>query len=42
MGREEALAAIETALQLNEGRVAITVLHGMRGLGKTTLAAASS
>jgi len=40
MGREETLAAIETALQLNEGRVAITVLPGMRGLGKTTLAAA--
>jgi tetratricopeptide (TPR) repeat protein len=40
LGREEALAAIETALQRNEGRVAITVLHGMRGVGKTTLAAA--
>jgi tetratricopeptide (TPR) repeat protein len=40
MGRDEALAAIETALQRNEGRVAITVLHGMRGVGKTTLAAA--
>ena len=40
MGRDEALAAIETGLQRNEGRVAITVLHGMRGVGKTTLAAA--
>jgi hypothetical protein len=40
MGREEALAAIEMALQRNEGRVAITVLHGMRGVGKTALAAA--
>src|SRR6516165_4651124 len=40
MGRVEALAAIETALQRNEGRAAITVLHGMRGVGKTTLAAA--
>src|SRR6516162_8148729 len=40
MGRDEALAAIETALQSNEGRVAITALHGMRGVGKTTLAAA--
>ena len=40
MGRDEALAAIETALQRNEGRVAITALHGMRGVGKTTLAAA--
>jgi hypothetical protein len=40
MGRDGALAAIETALQRNEGGVAITVLHGMRGVGKTTLAAA--
>jgi MoxR-like ATPase len=40
MGRDETLAAIETALQRNEGRVAITVLHGIRGVGKTTLAAA--
>jgi hypothetical protein len=40
MGREEALAAIETELQRNEGRVATTVLHGMGGVGKTTLAAA--
>jgi hypothetical protein len=35
MGRGVALAAIETALQRNEGRVAIMVLHGMRGVGKT-------
>jgi hypothetical protein len=40
MGREEALAVIETALQRNEGGVAITALHGLRGVGKTTLAAA--
>ena len=40
MGREDALAAIETALQRYEGRVAITALHGLRGVGKTTLAAA--
>ena len=40
MGRDGALAAIETALRRNEGGVAITVLHGMRGVGKTTLAAA--
>src|SRR6516165_4423189 len=40
MGREKALTAIETAFQRNDGRVAITVLHGMRGVGKTTLAAA--
>jgi tetratricopeptide (TPR) repeat protein len=40
LGREEALAAIEMALARNEGRVAITALHGLRGIGKTTLAAA--
>lgn len=40
LGREDALAEIETALQRYEGRVAITVLHGLRGVGKTTLAAA--
>jgi len=38
MGRDGALAAIETALQRNDAGVAITVLHGMRGVGKTTLA----
>jgi class 3 adenylate cyclase len=40
MGRDDALAAIETALMRYEGRVAITALHGLRGAGKTTLAAA--
>jgi hypothetical protein len=40
MGRDEALADIETALIRNHGRVAITALHGLRGVGKTTLAAA--
>ena len=40
LGRDDALAAIETALQRYEGRVAITALHGLRGVGKTTLAAA--
>ena len=39
MGREEGLAAIETALMRDESRVAIAVLHGLRGVGKTTLAA---
>ena len=29
-----------SALRRNEGRVAITALHGLRGVGKTTLAAA--
>ncbi len=40
MGRDDALASIETALGPYEGRVAITALHGLRGVGKTTLAAA--
>jgi class 3 adenylate cyclase len=40
MGRDDALAMIETALKRYEGRVAITALHGLRGIGKTTLAAA--
>jgi tetratricopeptide (TPR) repeat protein len=40
LGREEVLAEIKTALASEKGRVAITTLHGMRGVGKTTLAAA--
>jgi hypothetical protein len=40
MGRDEPLAAIGAALGRYEGRVAITALHGLRGVGKTTLAAA--
>jgi hypothetical protein len=40
MGREDALEKIDTALDRHEGRVAITALHGLRGVGKTTLAAA--
>jgi TIR domain len=40
MGRDDALAEIEAALKRHEGRVAITALHGLRGVGKTTLAAA--
>jgi tetratricopeptide (TPR) repeat protein len=40
MGREDSLAAIAAALSRYEGRVAITALHGLRGVGKTTLAAA--
>jgi tetratricopeptide (TPR) repeat protein len=40
LGRDDALAAVETALARYEGRVAITALHGLRGIGKTTLAAA--
>jgi hypothetical protein len=40
MGRDDSLAAIAAALLRYEGRVAITALHGLRGVGKTTLAAA--
>jgi tetratricopeptide (TPR) repeat protein len=40
MGRDDALEAIQAALRRDEGRVAITALHGLRGVGKTTLAAA--
>jgi hypothetical protein len=40
LGRDEALQAIDAALKSGEGRVAITALHGLRGVGKTTLAAA--
>jgi hypothetical protein len=39
LGRDDALAAIETALARDERRVAITALHGLRGVGKTTIAA---
>jgi tetratricopeptide (TPR) repeat protein len=40
MGRGAALEAIEALLKRDECRVAITALHGLRGVGKTTLAAA--
>jgi hypothetical protein len=40
MGRDDALEAIAAALKRYEGRVAITALHGLRGVGKSTLAAA--
>jgi hypothetical protein len=40
LGRDEELAAINAALVRNHGRVAITALHGLRGVGKTTLAVA--
>src|SRR5580704_18073992 len=42
LGREDSLAAIAQAVGRYEGRVAITALHGLRGVGKTTLAAAYS
>jgi transcriptional regulator with XRE-family HTH domain/tetratricopeptide (TPR) repeat protein len=40
MGRDAALAEIADALARYDGRVAITALHGLRGVGKTVLAAA--
>jgi tetratricopeptide (TPR) repeat protein len=40
MGRDDALADIDKALARYKGRVAITALHGLRGVGKSTLAAA--
>ncbi len=40
LGRDDALAEIGAALKRGKGRVAITTLHGMRGVGKTVLAAA--
>jgi hypothetical protein len=40
LGRDDSLVSIEAALSRYEGRVAITTLHGLRGVGKTTLAAA--
>jgi hypothetical protein len=40
MGRDDGLAAIENVFCRHEGPVATVVLHGLRGVGKTTLAAA--
>ena len=40
LGREGSMAEIDAGLKRKEGRVAITTLHGMRGVGKSTLAAA--
>jgi tetratricopeptide (TPR) repeat protein len=39
LGRDDTLAEIEMALARDKGRVAIMALHGLRGVGKTTLAA---
>lgn len=39
VGRGDELVAIENVLNKNDGRAAIAVLHGLRGVGKTTLAA---
>jgi hypothetical protein len=40
IGRDEAMAETEAAMARFHGRVAITALHGMRGVGKTVLAVA--
>jgi tetratricopeptide (TPR) repeat protein len=40
LGRDELLAKIKFALASDQGRVAITALHGLRGVGKSTLAVA--
>ncbi|KAF2989437.1 Regulatory protein AfsR [Methylocystis sp. MJC1] len=40
IGREDSIERISSALSSSRGRVAITALHGLRGVGKTTLAAA--
>ena len=40
LGRDGAFEAIEAALTRNEGRVSIAALYGLRGVGKSTLAAA--
>jgi tetratricopeptide (TPR) repeat protein len=40
VGRDKALADINAAFARRDGRVAITALHGLRGVGKTVLAAA--
>jgi tetratricopeptide (TPR) repeat protein len=39
MGRARSLAAIATAFKRDRGMVAIVALHGLRGVGKTVLAA---
>jgi hypothetical protein len=40
LGRETALNAVDAELSSNSGRVAVTALHGLRGVGKSTLAVA--
>jgi tetratricopeptide (TPR) repeat protein len=40
VGRDDALAAIETVLRRPAGGLAVAALYGLRGVGKTTLAAA--
>jgi hypothetical protein len=40
LGRDDDLAAIDAALKRGDGRAAVAALHGLRGVGKTALAAA--
>jgi len=40
LGRDDSMATIEEALGRHQDRVSVVVLHGLRGVGKTTLAAA--
>ena len=40
LGRDDDLAAIDVALRSSPGRAAVTALQGLRGVGKSTLAAA--
>jgi Tfp pilus assembly protein PilF len=40
VGRDDALAAIDAALRRETGGLAVAALYGLRGVGKTTLAAA--
>ena len=40
MGREDTLAAIEAAFKRGRDGTAVVALHGLRGVGKTTVAAA--
>ena len=40
LGRDDELEAIDAALKQGTSRVAVVALHGLRGVGKTTLAAA--
>jgi hypothetical protein len=40
LGRDDDLEAIDAALKRGDGRAAVTALHGLRGVGKTALAAA--
>jgi tetratricopeptide (TPR) repeat protein len=40
LGRDDAISAIDAALASHRGCVTVVALHGLRGVGKTTIAAA--